>query len=375
MAATASDDERRSVHPVFDRMAGYGWRFLVLAAVLVGVLWVVAQLWVVLLAVVVALYITRALEVPYRWMRARGAPATLASLTAVLGFVGALALIGWLLVPQISEEFADLGPTLEAAIDDVENWLIDDSPFDLNEEDLDDARADLASAAGRVVQASGGAIVGWAVVVVEVFTGLLLALVSAFFFLKDGPRMQAAGLRWFPEERRDLVARMGRRAWSTLGGYLKGVAMLGVLEGVIIGVAVWAVGGSLFWAVAVLTLLAAFVPIVGAVVAGVIAVLVTLATAGFGPAVIVAIVAVVVQQLDNDLLAPVIYGKALQLHPLVVLFSVVIGGALFGLGGTILAVPFTAVMVNMANEARLLPSVDADPDPEAALAPDPPPSG
>lgn len=360
MAPPTSDTDARSVNPVLDRLAGYGWRLIVLAVVLVGVLWVVAQLWVVILALVVALYITKVLELPYRWLRERGAPGALASLVALLGFLGLIALIGWLLVPQMSREFSDLGPTLDEAVDDVETWLVEDSPFDLSRTDLENARQDLADAAGRAVRSSGGALVGWAVVAVELVTGLLLALVTTFFFLKDGARIQQSGLRWFPEERREMVARMGRRAWFTLGGYLKGVAMLGTLEAVVIGVAVWAVGGSLFWAVAVLTFIAAFVPIVGAIVAGVIAVLVTLATAGFGPAVLVAIVAVVVQQLDNDLLAPVIYGKALELHPLVVLFSVVIGGALFGLGGTILAVPFTAVLVNMAAEARVLPGVDIE---------------
>lgn len=365
MQPPASEEGPRSVHPVLDRLAGYGWRLIVLAVVLVGVLWVVAQLWVVILALVMALYITRVLELPYRWLRGRGAPGALASLVALLGFLGVLALIGWLMVPQMTEEFADLGPTLEQAVEDVEGWLVDDSPFDLSRDDLEEARQDLTDAAGAAVRSSGGAIMGWAVVAVELVTGVLLALITTFFFLKDGSRMQRAGLRWFPEHRRDLVARMGRRAWATLGGYLRGVAILGTLEAVVIGTAVWAAGGNLALAVAVLTFLAAFVPVAGAIVAGVIAVLVTLTTAGFGPAVAVGIVALVVQQLDNDLLAPVIYGKALELHPLVVLFSIVIGSALFGLGGTVLAVPFTAVVVNMAAEARVLPGVEIEGEPEA----------
>jgi predicted PurR-regulated permease PerM len=102
----------------------------------------------------------------------------------------------------------------------------------------------------------------------------------------------------------------------------------------------------------VITVLGAFIPLVGAIGAGVIAVLVALVTGGTTAAVIVAVVAFVVQQLDNDLLAPVIYGRALNLHPVAVLLSVVAGGALLGLTGTILAVPVVAVAVNAAKAYR-----------------------
>ena len=118
------------------------------------------------------------------------------------------------------------------------------------------------------------------------------------------------------------------------------------------------VGAPLVVPVAVLTFAAAFVPFVGAIVAGVVAVLVALATVGVGGAVAVALVALVVQQLDSDLLAPVVYGRALQLHPVVILFVITAGGALVGFAGTVLAVPVTAVVVNVAAEAGIGRPVD-----------------
>jgi predicted PurR-regulated permease PerM len=135
-----------------------------------------------------------------------------------------------------------------------------------------------------------------------------------------------------------------------LGRYLRGAATLGVVEACAIGVALFVSGGRLVLPVMLLTFMAAFVPIVGAVVAGVTAVLVALVTGGVATAVIVAIVALVVQQLDNDVLAPWIYGRALALHPVVILVSVVAGGALFGIVGTLLAVPVVAVAVNVSKE-------------------------
>ena len=106
----------------------------------------------------------------------------------------------------------------------------------------------------------------------------------------------------------------------------------------------------------VFTVLGAFIPIVGAVMAGVVAVLVALVTAGTGAAIVVAVVVLVVQQLDNDLLAPIVYGRALSLHPVAILISVVAGGALLGLTGTILAVPVVAVVFNAVREYRKSPT-------------------
>jgi predicted PurR-regulated permease PerM len=197
---------------------------------------------------------------------------------------------------------------------------------------------------------------GSAVLLAEFVSGVLLALIVSFFLLKDFDKICDAALDAAPPRRRESVRLLGRRAWSTLGAYLRGVAVLGTVEALIISVAVWLVGGELVAAVAAVTLLGAFVPIVGAIVAGAVAVLVTLATAGFAPAAIVLVVAIVVQQLDNDLLAPVIYGRSFQLHPLVILLSVAVGTALFGIVGAVFAVPTTAIALNLAAEWRDLES-------------------
>jgi len=278
------------------------------------------------------------------------------------------------LVPPIAAEFDDLGPTIEDAVDDIEEWLVEDSPFDVSQRDIDDFRD---QAGDRISDAtsSQSAVVDSTIVVFEVLTALVLALITSFFILKDGGRFGQWCLTFLPEERRALVGRLGQRAWQTLGGYLRGAAMLGLLEGTIIGVTVFAVGGKLAVPVAVVTFFAAFIPFAGAVLAGTIAVLVTLVTAGPGAALVVLIVAVVVQQLDNDLLAPVIYGRSLQLHPLVVLFSLAGGSALMGPFGAVFAVPVAAVAINVLAEAHVaahepVPALDAVP----ADGPDPPPA-
>jgi predicted PurR-regulated permease PerM len=186
----------------------------------------------------------------------------------------------------------------------------------------------------------------------EAFVAVLVGLVVAFFGLKDGDRLAAFVRRLLPERRRALASRLGERAWRTVGGFLRGAATLGAIEGTIVGVALAVVGADLAVPVAVLTFLAAFVPFVGAIIAGVVATLVALADAGTTAALIVAAVMLVVQQIDNEVLAPWVYGRMLSLHPVVVLLAVATGGALFGLAGTFLAVPVTAVAINVVVELR-----------------------
>jgi len=213
-------------------------------------------------------------------------------------------------------------------------------------------------------EVSEGAVVDGATLAGEVLAGMLLSLVVAFFVVKDGELIQRTVLGWFPERRQRTIRAAGRGAWSALGGYLRGAAMLGAFEGAVIGITMVVVGAGLALPVAVMTFLAAFFPFVGAIAAGVVAVSVALVTSGPAAAGIVAIVAVLVQQLDNDLLAPVIYGKALELHPLVVILALTSGAALAGLAGAFVAVPLVAVALRAHAVAR-----SADDDEPAATAP------
>lgn len=340
------EHDPRRVNPMVERLAAYGWRLLVVAAVAVGLLWLLGQLWVPVMALTVALFLARVLDAPARWLRGRGLPRSAAALCSLVALLGLIGLSVWLIVPAVAEEFSTLGSTISQGLDNVEEWLVTDAPGHISQADIDKTRHDFGEAAGNALRSSGGTIVSGTVVAAELLTGLVLALVTTFFVMKDGPRFQSWVLDRLPEGRREPVRRMGASAWQTIGGYLRGSATLGALEGTIIAVTMAIVGAPLAIPVGVLTFAAAFIPMVGAVIAGVVAVLVTLATAGFGAAVIVAIVALLVQQFDNDLLSPLVFGRTLQLHPLVVLFSIVAGGALFGFAGTVLAVPVTAVVMN-----------------------------
>ena len=360
--------QRVGIHPVVARLGAYSWWLIGIGIVGLAVLWVVAQLWVLLLAAAIATFLARALDPPARFLRAHRWPRALVAAAVLLGFLVVLAGIFAVLVPSIASEFDDLGPTIEDAIDDVEDWVVEDSPFDVSRQDIEEFREQADERVGDVLRSQSGTLVSGTVLVFEVFAGVLLAMVTTFFILKDGDRFGQWFVGRFPEHRRDLSVRLGARAWRTLGGYLKGSATLGIIEGFIIGTTVWLVGGKLAIPVAVVTFFAAFVPFVGAIVAGVLAILVTLVTAGLDGAIVVALVALAVQQLDNDFLAPWVFGKNLELHPLVILVAITAGGTLFGIFGAFLAVPVSAVIINILAEVRVVPeelAVDGSPPPDA----------
>jgi putative heme transporter len=350
--ARPADARPVTVNPRVRWAAAYAWRLLLIAALAYGTLWLTGQLLLVVLPIAVALLLTRALLGPATWLERRGLPPALAATVTLLGFIvvlgGLLSTVG----ASVATEFSELGPTLSQGIDDIETWLIEDSPFDVDAQRLDELRTQAGDRLGSIASSASGSFASGAVLAFEIVTGAFLSLVITFFLLKDRELIKKLAVRLAPNERRSNVVAMGARGWETLGGYLRGVALLGITEAIVIGSAVWLVGGNLAAAVVVVTLLGAFIPIVGAIFAGVVAVLVTLVTAGLTPALIVAAVALAVQQLDNELLAPWIYGKSLQLHPLVILLGITAGTTLFGFVGALLAVPLIAVTLNVIDEAR-----------------------
>ena len=348
-----------------DVLTAWSWRILIVGLAVYATGIVAAQLRIVLLPVGIALLLSTVLIPVRKLFTDRGVPVPLAMLGTVAIFFGTVFFVGWVIVPPLIDEFAGLDATLETAADDVQEWFID-GPLGLSEDFVVDARERIEEAADSA-SISEGAVIDGATLAGEVLAGLLLALVVTFFVVKDGPMIQRAVLARFSEPRQVQLRAAGNGAWRTLGGYLRGAAALGVIEGAVIGITMVIVGANLALPVAALTFVSAFFPFVGAIAAGIIAVSVTLVTGGTAAAGIVAIVAIVVQQLDNDLLAPVIYGKALQMHPLVVILALTTGAAIAGIAGAFIAVPLVAVTIRAGAAVRALDEGDLD-DPDAARA-------
>lgn len=323
------------------------------SAVLVGaVVAIGAGMWmlrIVVLPVFIALLICTALTPPVVALERRGMPSLAATWLVYLLALGALAVAVGLIVPPTVDEFSGLGPVVADGIDDLGDWLVEGPPG-LDEQQVEEYTGAPVDRLTDMAQDSSSRIWEGVRTVGETAAGALLAMVLTFLFLKDGRRFQIALLERLPDRYALVTRAVGRRVWESFGGFLRGAAILGIVEGAIIGSTMALVGAPLALPVAVLTLLGAFFPIVGAVVAGGVATLVTLGTVGIGPALVVLAVAIAVQQFDADLLAPFIYGRSLELHPAAVLVGLTAGAALGGIIGAFIAVPVMSAGWGAAQE-------------------------
>ena len=331
------------------RVSDVAWRILAVALAVLAGGYGVARLWFVVLPVFVALLICAFLVPAVTWLERRRWPPLAATWSVFGGFLAGVVAVGLLVVPAVAEEFAGLGPTLSAGVSSVERWLVE-GPLGLEPEQLARYRELAADRIGEILRSSTGGLVAGALAVVEFAAALVLAVVLGFFFVKDGRRLQHWALCHLPPRRHELVSAVAHRAWAALGGYLRGVVLIGLVEATIIGITLWLVGAQLVLPTAALTFAGAFFPLVGAVIAGIVASLVALVGGGLGDALVVAAVVVVVQQFDTDLLAPVVYGRAVNLHPAVVLISLSAGAALGGITGAFFAVPVAAVVAAVGDE-------------------------
>lgn len=347
------------VPPWLARSAAVSWRLLVVAAVVAVVGFILVYLRLVVLPVVVALFLSTLLAPPVGWLRARGWPPLAATWTVIAAAVLLAAGLGALLAPQIGPQVGTLRTQIGQGLDDVQRWLRE-GPLHFSENQL----SDLITRARREVQANSAGltrgVLSGAARALEVVTGALLSLVLTFFFVKDGDRIG----NWIARQagsRSEEVRAVGRRAFETLGAYLRGVALVGLVDAVLIGIGLAVVRVPLAVPLAFLVFLGAFFPIVGAFVSGVFAALVALVTQGPVAALVIVGITVAVQQIEGHVLAPVVLGRAVRLHPVVILLALTAGGVLGGIAGAALAVPAVAVATSVGSYLRNRPATPVAP--------------
>lgn len=337
--------------PVLDALAAWTWRLLVVGAGVALVVVALIRLRLVVLPAFLALVLSTFLAPPARWLRARGAPASLAALTVVLVALAALTALLVYVIPEMTRELSELGEQTEEGVRRVERWLRDEVPG-IEERDVEDFTDDLVSALRENRSQIVSGVVSGALVVVEVTTGALIAIVALFFFLKDDDRILRALLSQVPPPRRADARAIAARGWAALSGFVRGAATNGLIEAVLVAIALAVIGVPLVVPLALITFFSGFLPVVGAILTGLLASLVALVSNGLGDAILVALVFTGIQQLQSNVLEPLILGHAVRLHPLVILFSLTAGGVLGGLVGAFIAVPMVASTWAMVDEAR-----------------------
>lgn len=318
------------------------WLILVVGAVTLG--WVVQQLWSILLPIMLALVLTSVLAPPARMLERRWRfPAALAAASVIIAALGVVVLVIAFLLPTVGSQVGDIADNASDGLSTIQERIASRDlaiTQDQVETIVTAAQDRLRSSASSI---AAGVLVGVGAVT-SALINVVVALVLCFFFLKDGRRFLPWLHRLTGDRAGGHVTEVARQAWDALATFVRTQALVGLIDGVLIGIGLLVVGVPLALPLAVLTFFAAFAPIVGAVTVGALAVLVALVSNGWVSALVVAGIVLLVQQLEGNVLLPYLQGKSLRLHAGLVLLSIVLGSTLYGVAGAFLAVPVAAVL-------------------------------
>ncbi|KMO72999.1 AI-2E family transporter [Mycolicibacterium chubuense] len=364
-----------SVSPLVRRGAAWAWRLLVIFGAVFAVLWVVMQVEIIVVPVALATLAAALLMPAVDFLDRRGAPRGGA---VALILLGGLALVGGLLTFVVSQ-FIEGAPALvdqvTRSIDGLRRWLID-GPLGLSREQIDNAgNSAIEALRDNQEKVTSGAL-STAGTITEIVTGALLVLFTLIFLLHGGRNIFEFVTRIFPPSTRQRVRDAGRAGFHSLIGYVRATFLVALVDALGIGVGLAIMGVPLALPLASLVFLGAFIPLVGAVITGFLAVIVALLTKGLIYALITLGLILAVQQLEGHVLQPLVMGRAVSIHPLAVVLAIAGGGVLAGIVGALLAVPIlaflnSAIRVLVADDpAEVEAAQEADDGPVLSAEPD-----
>ncbi len=323
--------------------AGYSLNLLLVAAALVVVALIVVELRLVFVPIALALLLTTLLAPPARWLRRKGWPSALAAASVLLGALLVLGGVFTAIVPVVADQLGALGLGVTQGVERVTS-LLAHGPLGVTQAEIDAVVNRVVSQAQENAAVLSTGLLSGALIVGEVLAGTLLTLVLIFFFVKDGERIWGWFVTRFGEQSQHDVHALGTRAFSVLGGYFRGIGIVALADSLLIGLALWLIGVPLVLPLAVLVFLGAFFPIVGALVTGALGVLVALVAKGAFAALLVLGAILLVQQLEGNVLYPLVVGRSLDLHPVAILLGLTAGAIVAGITGALFSVPLLAVL-------------------------------
>ncbi len=330
-------------------LAAWCWRLLLVAAVVYLSFKVVVALRLLVLPFIAAVLACALLQPLVAKLTRLGLPKLAATWVTLLVAIGVLTGVGMLITTQVQAGYPQLSAEVQHTVNQLQQSL-SGPPFRLNGTSLHQLTGKLVTYLGQHKTVVFGTVVTGGKYFIEVLAGLVLTVFITFFLLKDGDMLWARLLRGFERFRgasADSVERSNRAsgaAWQALVRYIHGTTIIAVIHGVLIGIALWLLGVPLILPIAILVFIAAYVPLVGILVVGALAILVTLATQGWVAAVILLAVFLLENQLESHLLQPLVIGRAVRLHPLEIIIVLAVGGIVAGVPGAIVAVPTAAVV-------------------------------
>lgn len=366
-------DRNPAVPPALAAAAAWCWRLIGIGIVVYAVVRIVDMLRIVVLPCAIALLLCALLN-PVTSRLRRWMPSLAATWLTMLGALAVLGAVGTFVGVQANDQFPRLVSQVQATAKDVQHWLVT-GPLHLKSSQLqslvDELLRQLQQQRGRLVSTAftGATVAG------EVLAALVFMLFVTFFLLKDGAGIWNWLIGGFGRHRH-RVDRAGRAAWETLSQYVHGTVIVATIHAVVIAITLIIMGVPLVAPLAVVVFFGSFIPIIGILVAGALAMLVVFSAKGGVAALVFLGVLVIEQQLEGHVLQPLVVGRWVRFHPLAIILAITVGGVLGGIPGAAVAVPTAAVIyrVWLALRGSPEPTPTAHPAHAPALAGDPPPS-
>ncbi len=369
-----------AVHPIVRQTAEWAWRLLVIFALVAVLAAAVRRLDTVVIPLAIALLAAALLAPLVDWMQRRGVPRVIGVFIALVGSLGLVAGVMTFVVEQFVVGVPQLSDEFTASIHKVQDWLIT-GPMHLSDDQIRTA----GDAAIRTVQSNQDTLTSGALttatMIGHILTGTFLTLFILIFFLYSGHQIWEFVTRIVPRPHRERVRTAGGLGFGSLVGFVRATVAVAAVDAIGIGAGLALLGVPLALPLASLVFISAFIPIIGAFLAGFVAVFIALVTKGFVTALIVLGIIVAVMQIEGHILQPLLLGRAVRIHPLAVVLAIAAGVVLGGIAGGLLAVPLVAVL-NTAirslladDPAKVLAELTADRKGIYAVEPDSPEYG
>lgn len=336
-----------AIPPALQIAGAFSWRILVVVGVLAVFIFLIIQFKYIVIPFMIAILIGALLVPLVQWLQRHHWPKWLAVAVAMLGTIAIVTGLVLIVVAQIRSGFPDLQTRSVTAYEQFKTFLAT-SPLQLDDKQIaayfDQAIASIQKDSQSLISGalSVGATAG------HVFAGLLLTLFATLFILIDGKGIWAWIVRLFPRKARTAVDGSGHAGWITLTSFVKIQIFVAFVDAVGIGAGAWilglisGLGFPLVIPIAIAVFLGSFIPVVGAVLTGAIAVFVALVYLGPFWALIMVGIVLLVQQVEGHVLQPLVVGTAVKVHPLAVVFAVAAGSFIAGIPGALFAVPIIA---------------------------------
>jgi len=353
-----SDDD--AVEPFVRKAAAWSWRLLVILAAILALLWLIQRLQVIVVPLALAVMVTALMVPVVDWLDRRGMARGGAVALVLLGGFAVFGGILTFVVSQFISGLPDLVEQVTRSIDNATRWLIE-GPAHLSREQIDKAGDTVVKALQDNQEKLTSGALSTAATLTEIITGALLMFFTLIFLLYGGRNIYAYLTTIVPARARERVRDAGRAGFGSLIGYIRATFLVALVDAVGIGTGLAVMGVPLALPLASLVFLGAFIPLVGAVVSGFLAVVIALLAKGVIYALITLGLVIAVLQLEAHVLQPLVMGRAVSIHPLAIVLAISTGAVLAGIIGALLAVP---VLAFFNSAIRVL----AAPDPGAEAA-------